>query len=181
MIVIIEMIMAEAGTGDNLGNLVGGLFEEHRSAVFAYVYRLVGNREWAEELTQAAFLRVYDARARLPEVRNRRAWIYRIATNTAFNALKRWRRFLWLPWHEADVAPLGRSDSAEQVEGQTLVEQALLALAPKYRAPLLLYSHYGFSVGEVAEALGIGEGAVKMRLSRAREMFRGAYQRESCR
>jgi len=171
--------MAEVGAGDNLVDLVGGLFQEHRLSVFAYLYRLVGNREWAEELTQEAFLRVYDARTRLPEVGNHRAWIYRIATNTAFNALKRWRRFHWLPWQEADTSPLGRSDLAEQVEGQALVERSLQVLSPTYRAPLLLYSHYGFSVGEVAEALGIGEGAVKMRLLRAREMFREAYERES--
>jgi DNA-directed RNA polymerase specialized sigma24 family protein len=46
-----------------------------------------------------------------------------------------------------------------------------------YRAPLLLYCHYGWSVGEVAAALGINEGAARTRVYRAREMFRQAYER----
>jgi RNA polymerase sigma-70 factor (ECF subfamily) len=48
-------------------------------------------------------------------------------------------------------------------------------LPVRYRAPLLLYSHYGFSVREVAEVLEISEGAVKTRLHRAREAFRRLY------
>ena len=61
---------------------------------------------------------------------------------------------------------------------ESKAEEALAALPAAYRAPLLLYSHYGFKVSEVAEVLGVNEGAVKTRLYRAREMFRRAYDRE---
>lgn len=156
--------------------LVADLFEQYQRVVFAYLYRLVGDSEWAHDLTQETFLRLFRARHRLPQVENRRAWVYRIATNVAFNALKRRRRFAWLPWRSTDSLHLAAPDPAEQADRRVAVERALAELPPHYRAPLLLHSHYGFSVREVAEALDISQGAVKVRLYRAREMFRQVYE-----
>lgn len=171
-----------AASRDELTTLVADLFEQHRTAIYAYVYRLVNDREWAHDLTQETFLRVFRARQRLPQVENRRAWVYRVATNVAINALRRRQRFAWLPWrhidHSTEVgAGLAGSNPAERSDQRVAIEQALLELPPQYRAPLLLYSHYGFNVREVAEALDISPGAVKTRLYRAREMFRQAYVR----
>jgi RNA polymerase sigma-70 factor (ECF subfamily) len=169
--------MVGAQIQPDLGKLVADLFEEHHAAVFAYLYRLVEDAEWAHDLCQEAFLRLFRARRQLPQIQNQRAWIYRIATNVAFNALKRRRRFAWLPWQSDGVADLATPDLSEEATRRLTVEQALAMLPIRYRAPLLLYSHYGFSVREVAEALHISEGAVKTRLYRAREMFRKAYAR----
>ena len=160
-------------------DLVARLFGEHQAAIFAYVWRLVGDRQWAEDLTQETFLRVFDARDRLAEVANPRAWLYRIAKNTSFNALRRRRRFAWLPWNPFSAPAFHEPDALEQIGRRSAVEAALAALPAKYRAPLLLYAHYGFTVSEAAEALAINEGAVKTRLYRAREMFRQAYEREN--
>jgi RNA polymerase sigma-70 factor (ECF subfamily) len=157
--------------------LVAGLFEQYQAPVFAYLYRLVGDREWAHDLSQETFLQLFHTRHRLPEVENRRAWVYRIATNLALNALKRSRRFAWLPWCQADDLQVHGPDPAERVDEHATLERALAELPADYRAPLLLYSHYGFSVREVARALNVSEGAVKTRLFRAREMFRQAYER----
>jgi RNA polymerase sigma-70 factor (ECF subfamily) len=160
----------------DLAILVADLFEQYQRVVFAYLYRLVDDWEWAQDLTQETFLRLFRARHRLPQVENRRAWIYRIATNVALNALKRRRRFAWLPWRNTDAVYLAAPDPAEQADRRVAVEWALAELPPHYRAALLLHSHYGFSVREVAEALDISQGAVKIRLYRAREMFRQVYE-----
>lgn len=157
--------------------LVVDLFEQYHTAVFAYIFRLVGDWEWARDLSQETFLRLFDTRRRLYEIENRRAWLYRIATNLTFNALKRKRRFAWLPWRDDDVGRVIASDPIDETDQSIAVEQALAQLPPHYRAPLLLHSHYGFSVQEVAEALNISEGATKTRLYRAREKFRRAYGR----
>ncbi len=166
------------GTGSRSGSaaLVADLFENYHTAVFAYLYRLVDDRDWAHDLCQETFLRLFRARHRLPQIENPRAYVYRIATNVALNALKRRRRFAWLPWRNTDTVHLTASDLTEQADQRLDVEQALALLPLHYRAPLLLYSHYGFSIREVAEALSISEGAVKTRLHRAREMFRQKYQ-----
>jgi RNA polymerase sigma-70 factor (ECF subfamily) len=170
--------MTDGDRSDDLSALVESLFDQYQPALFGYLYRLVGTREWAEELVQETYLRAFTARARLPGVQNHRAWLYRIATNVALNALKRQRRFSWLPWQAGVHDSAHERDAAERVAERNLVERALTALPPEYRAPLLLYSHYGFSVREVADALNLKEGAVKTRLYRAREMFRQAYQYE---
>ena len=164
--------------GEDPQEMVADLFERYHAAIFAYLYRLLGDRESANDLTQETFVKVYETRNRLPGVDNRRAWVYRIATNLAINANKRGLRFRWLSWQQGDALEANPLDSARHSETRLAVEQALAALPADYRAPLLLYSHDGWSVEEVAAALGISKGAVKTRLYRAREMFRRAYAAE---
>jgi RNA polymerase sigma-70 factor, ECF subfamily len=158
-------------------DLASHLFERHHLEIFAYLLRMVGDRELARDLAQETFLSAYRAGDQIPDLQNPRAWLYRIATNLALNALKRRRRFSWLPWQWHEDRP-ANANVAEEVGRQTLIESALATLPPDYRAPLLLYSHYGFKIAEVAEALRLSEGAARMRLQRAREMFRKAYRKE---
>jgi len=167
--------MVETTIQDEETTLVAELFEQYHQAIFAYLYRLVNDKEWAHDLTQDVFLKVFQHKQTLQTIQNKRAWIYRIASNLAFNALNRQRRFTWLPWHREDSHHVQYIGLAEQIGEQAAVETALNQLPPSYRAPLLLYSRYGFSVKEVALAMEISEGAVKNRLYRAREMFRQHY------
>jgi RNA polymerase sigma factor (sigma-70 family) len=159
----------------DLTRLVAELFEQHHVAVFNYVYRLTEDSERANDLTQEAFLQLFRKRRQLPGIENRRAWIYRIASNITFNALKRRNRFRWLPWKEGADSQLRSADSTRSLDQEEQVRQTLNALEPKYRAPLTLYGQYGLSVREIAEALDISENNVKVRLHRARKMFWVAY------
>ena len=169
--------MAEATARDAATDLAPALFERHHREVYAYLCRMVHDPQWAEDLAQETFLRALKARRRLAQVENHRAWLYRIATNLALNALKRRRRFPWLPWRTVDDQRASKPDLAEALSQRTAVELALATLPPELRAPLLLYAHYGLSVAEVAQALNLTQGAVKTRLYRARIQFRQAYER----
>lgn len=171
--------MAEPEKAKDGATLVAELFEQHRSAIFAYICRLTADASLAEELTQETFLRVFEARERLDHVVNLRAWVFRVATNTTFSALRRRKRFAWLPWEAAEMAPTRDQDIAERVSLEDAVAAALASLRPQYRAPLLLFSQYGFSLAETAAILGISEGAVKTRVYRGKELFQQAYQREN--
>lgn len=154
--------------------LVTELFQDYHVAIFAYVYRMVEDRELAHDLTQETFLKVFHTRRRLPQIENPRAWIYRIATNTTLNALKRQNLFTrFLQRQTEPTAPNPTDHSDQRID----LEHALAELPIQYRMPLLLYSVHGFSVREVADALDITEGATKTRLHRAREMFRQAYEK----
>lgn len=157
---------------------VAELFEQYHRPVFAYLYRLVDDWELAHDLTQETFLRLLRAADQLPTIRNPRAWTYRIATNVAFNTLKRRRRFTWLPWQQVDERHVIKEDPTKAIDNQNEVARVLATLPVDYRAPLLLYSYDGLNVQEVATALNLSEGAVKTRLYRAREMFRQAYEKE---
>ncbi len=152
-----------------------GLFENHQREILTYLYRLVRDHECARDLAQETFLRAFRARQQLGQIENPRAWLYRIATNLALSNLKRDRRWAWLPWQARDGAHT-EAETRAQAYTSSAVEEALLKLPAHYRAPLLLYEHYGLNVAELAHALGLSESAVKLRLFRAREMFRAAYE-----
>lgn len=171
------VVAAPASAQTDAVELATYLFERYHVEIFAYLHRMVTDREWAQDLAQETFLQAYRARDQIAGLENPRAWLYRIATNLALNALKRKRRFSWLPWHWQERA--AGIDIAEEVDRQTLIERVLAALPPHYRAPLLLYAHYGFKLAEVAAALNLSEGAARMRLQRAREMFRQMYRKEA--
>ncbi len=151
-----------------------GLFESHQREILTYLYRLVRDHESARDLTQETFLRVFRARGQLGQIENPRAWLYRIATNLALTSLKRGRRWAWLPWSGTDESR-GPTETGDQAYTTSAVEEALAKLPAHYRAPLLLYEHYGLNVAELSQALDLSESAVKLRLFRAREMFRAAY------
>ena len=151
------------------------LFAEYQRPILNYLYRMLSNRERAEELTQDVFVKAYRALPRLPLEANERAWLYRIATNAAYDSLRRARLVQWMPLLE-NVDSLAMSgDRGGGVGEREAVQKALAELKPAYRAPLILYSVQGYSVAEIADMLGLSEGAVKTRLYRARETFRNAY------
>ncbi len=151
------------------------LFENHQREILTYLYRLLRDHESARDLAQETFLRVFRARGQLGQIENPRAWLYRIATNLALTNLKRRQRWMWLPWSSTDESR-ARAETHDQAYTTSAVEEALTKLPAHYRAPLLLYEHYGLNVAELAQALNLSESAVKLRLFRAREMFRNAYE-----
>ncbi|NLE77596.1 MAG: sigma-70 family RNA polymerase sigma factor [Chloroflexi bacterium] len=151
------------------------VFREHGPSIAAYLSRLVDDQQQAEELAQDAFLKAYRALAPLPAEANVRAWLYRIATNCAYDALRRRRRFQWLPFrsdHSGSVNP-GALD--ERVAERDAVRQALRQLPPPYRISLVLYAVEGFSTQEIGEMLHVSANTAKVRIFRARQMFQAAY------
>ncbi|MFO7696678.1 MAG: RNA polymerase sigma factor [Anaerolineae bacterium] len=158
--------------------LLEQLYTQHHHSIVNYLYRMVGDSGRAEELAQDVFLRAFRALPRLPSDANHRAWLYRIATNVAYDTLRRRRLVSWLALRETD-----RDEQAtggpDRLAEQQAVQMTLMQLPDGYRAVLVLFSVQGYSVREIAESMGISEGAVKTRLSRAREMFRKAYEHEA--
>ena len=153
------------------------LFLSYQQPVLNYLYRLVGDAARAEELTQEAFVRAYRALPRLDADANHRAWLYRIATNAAYDYLRRQRLVQWLPLVDNDRPSPRRDDHENTTDEQEEVRHTLAQLPPNYRVPLILYSIEGYTTGEIGEILGISAGAVKTRLFRARERFRELYGR----
>jgi RNA polymerase sigma factor (sigma-70 family) len=161
--------------------LFEALFSSYRQPIYSYLYRLTGNLEPSEELLQVVFVNAYKALPKLAKDANFRAWLYRIATNAARDYFRRQRFRKWLPLHDEDETDVeSHAEPAEQGEDvdremSIEVQEALLKLPLNYREPLLLYSVHEMTTAEIAKTLGIGNSAVKMRLMRARELFRRAY------
>jgi RNA polymerase sigma-70 factor (ECF subfamily) len=151
------------------------LFATYQRPILNYLYRLLGDGDRAQEVAQDVFVKAYRHLDRLPEDANHRAWLYRIATNTAYDVLRRRKLIGWLPLLSADAPSLTEADWNAPFAEREAVQQALSDLPLKYRTPLILYCVEGYSVRQVSEIMGISEGAVKTRLYRARERFREAY------
>jgi RNA polymerase sigma-70 factor (ECF subfamily) len=100
-----------------------------------------------------------------------------VASRLATDDYRRRKLLQWLPL--SNIEPDGSQDIEATVTEYVVVQAALNSLPPKYSIPLTLYVHEECTVAEIAETLEISVSAVKMRLSRAREKFRQAYEQTS--
>ena len=149
------------------------LFARWSRPLLRYLERLVSDAASAEELLQESFLRVYRARERYrPEARFS-TWLYRIATNLAWNELRRPRRRD--PHESMDAPEAAEFGSDPEVDAQVdarrvtaEVDAALRTLPERQRSALWLASVEGLSYAEVAEALDTSEKAVKALVHRGR-------------
>lgn len=158
------------------------IFSDYQDRIYNCVYRLMGNAEDANDLTQETFLRAYAA---LPKIKGELKvgpWLYRIATNLCMDQLRRRRLIRWEPWdvftsifHPRHVARDNPEQDAVRHESRELVQRVLERLSPKYRTCLVLREYDGLSCQEIAEIMGSTRSAVKSLLFRAREEFRQVY------
>lgn len=146
------------------------LFTEHRTGVFRYLCRLVGQAESARDLTQEVFLRVTRAGLPQTDANGERAWIFRIARNLGLNFLRDGARrpSTQLPDHFAEPA------SAPTQELSVVLTEALGALADLDRDVFLMREVGGLSYDEIASACDLTTTAVRSRLHRARQALRAA-------
>lgn len=153
------------------------IYERHKAQIYNYLYRLSGSRELADDLTHDTFLSAYESLPKLRPDSNIAPWLYRIASNRFRDVLRRKKVVSWMPWgdsprSEAQLAVLGGEQSLPEQEA---VQSALTLMKPEYSLCLVLRLAEGFSSEETAQILGISAEAVRMRLSRARQMFKSAY------
>lgn len=153
------------------------IYERHKSQIYNYLYRLSGSAELADDLTHDAFLSAYESLPKLRPDSNIVPWLYRIASNRFRDHLRRKKVINWLRWNdsphsEALVAVTGGEELLPEREA---VQVALRKMKPDYAICLVLRLAEGFSSEETAHILGVSPEAVRMRLSRARQMFKVAY------
>jgi RNA polymerase sigma-70 factor, ECF subfamily len=152
------------------------LYADYQRPVLAYLTRLVSDREAAEDLCQETFIKAMRGWEQRDATASVVAWLYRIATNTAYDYLRRQRRIRFMPLVDNDEPSLEGAPLASQLDEREPVLRALEQLPAMYRLPLVLHSCEGRSTQEIADTLGVSNSAIKTRLFRARERFRQVYQ-----
>jgi len=163
------------------GNLFA--FEEmvkrYQRRVYGVARRIVQRHDVADDVTQEAFLRGYQALASFDVERPFGPWICRIAANLAVNHVRSPRaREQELPEGHLETRS-NASDPLRDVlenEAQSVLQQALAGLPPDQRAVLVLRVVEDLSYREIADALQLEMGTVMSRLSRAREKLRRALE-----
>lgn len=151
------------------------LFRMHRRAIFGWILRMVRNPAAAEELTVEAFWRIHQAHARFDPQRGFEPWARRIATRLALDWLRRQRPESELPEN------LPARAASDPVVGEEIRRKTLLALArlpAKLRVAAVLAVVEEQPYKDVAGALGIGVGAVKLRVFRALRLLRKDLQQQ---
>lgn len=153
--------------------------------LMAFSMRTCNHFENAEDVFQDTLLKAYEALADLREPKALRTWLFRVAANNCrmLRRRERTRRGISLDaykppgWEEGEVIEVPDwsdlpDDVAVRAELKEAFEDGLAELPVEYRMVLLMRDVEGLSTRETADALGIGNSAVKMRLHRARMALR---------
>ena len=152
----------------------GLLLKKYKRPVFSLVYRMVRQREEAEELASEAFFKAFRALPAFDPAQPFSSWIFKIASNLSIDWLR--KRKLETSsldeedsiWEVTDERPTAE-EALERAQTMQVVEEAIGKLTPDYRVVVLLRHHEERSYEEIADILGLPLGTVKIRLFRARE------------
>jgi RNA polymerase sigma-70 factor (ECF subfamily) len=153
------------------------LFHRHYPRVYGLLVRLLGDTAEAEELAQETFIRLYQRPLRQGD--NVGGWLYRVATNLGYNALRSTRRRDQREQAVMAEMPLTAPSAAAEAERRALqvaVRAALARMKPR-DGQLLLLRQMGFSYRELAEALDVSPNSIGTLLARAEKAFVKAYGR----
>lgn len=172
-----QELVRQAHAGDE--SAFRALVDRHESRVAATVVGMLGTGPDAEDVGQQTFVRFYQALGKFRGESSVGTYLTRIAINLALNASKRRQRTrlrFWSRDREEDPPPEAFVDGRETVAGSErdqMVREAVQGLTPDHRAVVVLRMLEGYSTRETAELLGIREGTVLSRLSRAMGHLKG--------
>jgi RNA polymerase sigma-70 factor (ECF subfamily) len=153
------------------------LAERHRREILRYLLRLLGDAEEAQDACQETFLHAHRAFGRLRPDSNMRAWLFRIATNTARSMARgRARRTGRTVEVELDGLPGNTSASPEHREQLRAVARAVRSLPARQRAALMLRQFEGFGYREIASCLGGNEAAARANVYQALKKLRAVLE-----
>jgi RNA polymerase sigma factor (sigma-70 family) len=153
---------------------------DHSARVYRLAYRLTGNTHDAEDLTQEVFVRVFRSLSSYTPG-TFEGWLHRITTNLFLDMARRRQRIRFEGLGDETAARLGDGSRspADAFDDRHLdgdIQAALKALAPEYRAAVILCDIEGLSYEEIAAALGIKLGTVRSRIHRGRAQLRAALE-----
>ncbi len=154
------------------------IVREHSARVYRLAYRLTGNTHDAEDLTQEVFVRVFRSLSSYTPG-TFEGWLHRITTNLFLDMARRRQRIRFEGLGD-DTAQRLRGDEptpAQVFDERHLdgdIQAALKALAPEYRAAVVLCDIEGLSYEEIADTLGVKLGTVRSRIHRGRAQLRTA-------
>jgi RNA polymerase sigma-70 factor (ECF subfamily) len=146
------------------------LVDRYKNLAFTIAYRVLGNTEDAEEVTQDSFVKAFRNLALFKNHAKFSTWLFRIVYNTAISK----KRIRKLPTHSLDDMQVFNITEEEQggsdmtATRETLLEKAMMKLAEEERTLLTLYYLNGSGVDEIHSITGLSRTNIKVRLFRAR-------------
>jgi len=165
------------------------LIRSYKNSVYNIVYRMVHNRQEAEDLTQDAFIKAFNSLKSFNEEYAFSTWLYKIATNNCIDffrkrKLKTYSMDQNIHYKDEEirqeyaVSEKNAVESLIENEKVKIIRGAIKKLPEKYRIVIEMRHHEEKSYDEIAEALGLPLGTVKARIFRAREMLKGLLKNQ---
>jgi RNA polymerase sigma-70 factor, ECF subfamily len=149
----------------------------HSARVYRLAYRLTGNKHDAEDLTQEVFVRVFRSLSSYTPG-TFEGWLHRITTNLFLDMARRRQRIRFEGLGDETAQRLHSGPTPAQAFDERHLDsdiaEALEALAPEYRAAVVLCDIEGLSYEEIAVTLGVKLGTVRSRIHRGRAQLRAA-------
>ncbi|RXZ81365.1 RNA polymerase sigma factor SigW [Paenibacillaceae bacterium] len=167
-------------------------FEEivglYQDKLYHLAYRMLSNRQEAEDAVQETFLRVYNNLERYDDTMKFSTWIYRIATNLCIDRLRKRKPSYSLDAESNEYEGLdgysmipsdNRTPESEtlQSETQSIIYQAMGTLPAKYKTIMILRYLQELSLQEIGDVLGMPVTTIKTRVHRGREFLRKKLER----
>ena len=179
--------LARVAAGE--ANAFALVLERHQERLLRLCERLLGDPEEAKDAAQEVFLKAYRKAADVRPQGQVYTWLYRIAVNHCLNKLRRRKlvRFLrWEPPEEGEAPAFDPPDSAadpaaalETRRRWQATRKVIGRLPENQRVVLILARFEGLSYQQIAQILGITEGAVESRLVRAMRRLEAAQENEA--
>jgi RNA polymerase sigma factor (sigma-70 family) len=155
-------------------NAFSYLVDRHKNGSYNLAFRICGNREEAEEITQDSFLKAYRSLPNFKRKSSFATWLYRIVYNTAISQIRLKKKgILSLEDFPADATDfIGNNSSEEKAENEyrsSLIAFALQKIGEEERALISLYYFEEMGIEEISDVTGISKPNIKVKLFRARQ------------
>ncbi len=153
------------------------LYSAYKSRIYTFLLRFLSDPELADDVTQEVFTKAFHALPKLERGTKVLPWLYRVASNSAIDHVRRRRRFTWIRMSAIQHTSI-EPQAADEVGGageREHVQAVLRTLPPENAVALLLHALEGYSYKEIAEIQGVTMTAVRSRIARARAAFKAAY------
>jgi RNA polymerase sigma-70 factor (ECF subfamily) len=170
-----QKLIRDAAAGDR--EAAGELIKLHQTSVYAYILRMSGQRELAEDIVQEAFVRVLTNLDRFDPKYRFSTWLFTIARRVFLNICEKRRPVL----DSERVSQVGgRScgvntswdERDDQEHNRDRVQRGLMVLSMEQREVIVLFHQHDWPIWLIAEHLGMPEGTVKSHLHRGRMRLR---------
>lgn len=155
---------------DGSDDAAGALVERHWDGAYRIAYAVLGDRHFAEDVTQEALVSVLGSLGRFDARRSFRPWLHRIVANRAID----WSR---ARSRREEITRLVAPPVGAPDPDSGLLE-ALASLSPEHRAVVVLRHVAGYGTNEIAEMLGIRRGTVGSRLRRGLDQLRSELEED---
>ena len=167
-----ENIMQKVKSGNSV--YISLLFDRYAKFLYNYFYKLSGDRQESEDLTQNVFLRIIMYSSSFNGNMSFKSWIFQIARNQYFDLIEKKGKEKDLQIDKVSESIL-TDEIDENQEKYSLLEQAMSLLEQEERELIILAKYQNYKYKDLANTYNTSEGAIKVKIHRCINELRGNY------